>query len=773
MATPNFRNSNSAPENAPGKARRSSPLHRLSQSEIEDAAAPEPGTEPGAQPGAQDLALFEGQADLDGAGLGGTGLGGAALNGGALDTADDESMREFYGRLVNLLTQDNEGEAKRKKGGNALAVALRRRWLPALLLTALAFFGLYSVLKPRQFTYMASTTLLLPPRESANNKDPFSPLEDSYDTEAQLAIIGSDQIVNRALARVPADLRQRGWGDPNIKRVSVNVNALKSDSLVDISTASLSPKASVRLVNEMVAAYREYTKNRYTQNKGENLDLTRERVKKTKSDLANARRELRDYKERTGVFDATSQQSSSAARINDLETALATAQREQTTVNDDASVQQLRQRAVDAGAKLRNILRDFDPSAERARIAQEEYNSAQEQAQARAEQLSAASVRRVSQLQSDLSQARSVAANLPAAEQDLNRLNERVTLLETAYRSASARADQLSLASGTIAPVAKTLQPTDVGSDLGMKKARALGVSLLGALLLGLVCALGLDRLDHSVRAARDPEALFEAPVLGALPAIKSSGSLFIGNAPKGGSTRARTATLEACTNAQSHILSAAATAGARSILFTSSLPEEGKSQCAANLAAAMAYGGRQVLLIDGDFWHPTQHEILRQELAPGYAQILRDEAQLSQTIRATDVPNLHLLSAGQTVKPSVNGNAGNSSELIALLAGESHDHTLEVLKRFFDVIIVDAPPVMSVSDAQLLASLTDATILVAAARTNRDQVQRARSMLRLAGADLLGVVINSVRLGEVQGWNVDFSPEEPFSHYSNSLSTY
>ena len=124
-------------------------------------------------------------------------------------------------------------------------------------------------------------------------------------------------------------------------------------------------------------------------------------------------------------------------------------------------------------------------------------------------------------------------------------------------------------------------------------------------------------------------------------------------------------------------------------------------------------------------------------------------------------------------MEPRTKNGAGNSGELSALLVGDNHRHTMEVLKRFFDMIIVDAPPVMSVSDAQLLASLTDATVLVAAARTNRDQVQRARSMLRLSGADLLGVVINSVRAGEVQRWNVDFSPEEPFSNYSNSLSTY
>ena len=217
MATPNFRAAHSAPENASGKGRRSSPLHRLSQSENEGVALPASGVPAsGATPDAQELALFADEADVHT----------ADLNGAALDTADDASMREFYSRLVTLLTQDNASESGSKKGANAFVVALRRRWLPALLLMALAFFGLYSLLKPRQISFLANTTLLLPPRDSQSNKDPFAPPEDSYDTSAQLAIIGSDPIVNRALARVPAALRQSGWGDPNIKRVNVNVNAL-------------------------------------------------------------------------------------------------------------------------------------------------------------------------------------------------------------------------------------------------------------------------------------------------------------------------------------------------------------------------------------------------------------------------------------------------------------------------------------------------------------------------------------------------------------------
>ncbi len=772
MATPNFRSAPSTSGNSRGKARRPLPLNLLSEIENEGESATI-SADGNAQTPTQELTFYDEEVTDGQVTDGQVTDGDIAHAETALDVADDASIREFYGRLVTLLTQDNESQAGRRKGDNALAVAVRRRWLPALLLLGLAFFGLYSLLKPRQVTYTASTVLLLPPREAASSKDPFAPPEDSYDTKAQLAIVASDKIVGDALSHVPAELRQRGWGAPDIKRVPVNATALNSDSLITISTASRDARASASLVDEMVVAYRNYTNERYSQNRKENLGSTKTRLQKTGRDLANARRELREYKESTGIFNATSQQSSSAARVNDLEAALATAKREDaTTTIDDATVQELRQRADDAGAKLRDILRDFDPSAERARIAQQDYDSIQARIGARVKQLSEASTRRITQLESALAEARSTAADLPKAEQELNRLNERVALLETAYRSASGRADQLSLANGAVAPVAKTLQPTDVGSDLSMKRARALGVSLLGALLLALVCAMGLDRLDHSVRATRDPDALFEAPVLGALPAGKARGALFIGHAATGGA-RARTATLEACYNAQSHILGAAAASGARSILFTSSLPGEGKSQCAANLAAAMAYGGRQVLLIDSDFWNPTQHETLEQELAPGYAQVLRDESQLSQAIRPTGVANLHLLSAGQKVEGATKENKGNSGELSDLLAGESHWNTMKVLQRFFDVIIVDAPPVMSVSDAQLLASLTDATVLVASARTNRDQVQRARSMLRLAGADLLGVVINSVRPGEVQRWNVDFAPEEPFSHYSNSLSTY
>ena len=744
-----------------GARAHSTPLHRLSQ--LENGASVgehSPADEDGASAErAGVLALY----DVPGA---------RQENEGALESADDASLREFYGRLVTLLTQENAAEAAPKKKRGGLMTALRRRWLPALVLGALAFAGLTQLLKPRQATYSASATLLLPPRQSKSNADPFASPEDTYDTQAQLAIIGSEKIVRAAMAQVPPELRARGWGDPNRDLAGVNVNAMRSDSLISISAASRDPQASLSLVEAMVRAYTDYVRTRYSSNRTENVGVANARAAKTLAELQSARTALRKYKEKTGVFDPVSQQSISSQNIATLDSALDSARRDAAGgAASDAALAELRAKADEARINLQNVLRDFFPDSERAQVAQAQFNRAQAQVSERETQINQVNAQRVAQLESSLREARGQAAALPGVEQTLNQLNQRVAIAQSAYQSAVDRANALNLANGSVAPVAKTLQAPSWSDDRRMQKIRSLAVSLFAALGLAVMCALVLERLDRSVRAATDPEALFDAPILGALPAVRARKNLFIGNAQNSGSNRARTATIEACYTAQTHILSAAAALGARSILVTSSVPEEGKSQCAANLAAAMAFGGRQVLLIDADFWHPSQNAIFEQELDPGYAQVLRNEIALSQAIRPTNVPNLHLLTAGQKVAPGAAPDQwGSSVSMSALLRDENHADMVEIFKRYFDVILVDAPPTLTMADAQLLSGLTDAVVLVAADRTARDQVQRARSMLRLSGATLLGVIVNSVRLGEVERWNLNFTPEEPFREYSSLL---
>lgn len=699
----------------------------------------------------------------------------------ALEVADEAATRDFYSQLVTLLTQDSSPPPK-KVSRNGLLPALRRRWFPALLLSALAFVALSSLLRPRQSTYQATVTLLLPPEIKAAAQDPLTPPEASYDTETEMAIIESEGIVQSAMSQVPPALRLSGWGSKDASVVPVDATSNGgSDSLINIGVSSLNPAASFKLSEEMVRAYTGYTRKRYEQNREENLQITKRRVVESNRLLEAARDQLRNFKERSGVFDVSREQGGGSGSIAELENALAQAKAETVegsesqSLMEDSRLSSLRQQALEAQNRYQIVLRDFLPTSERARAAEREWGQAQRLVQLRSNEVVTASSRRRSvalaanarrraQLEASLRTARNRAAALPAIEQTLNRLGERVQLLETAYRGASERYNQLNLARDTVAPTARVLRSPSVSSSRRIQWIRALGVALLASLGLGLMSAWLLNRLDRTVRTIADPSQFFDVPILGAMPATGGRSTIYLSHlAPKKGRGAVQTATIEACYSAQLNLLAAAKTFDCQSILLTSAVPREGKSQCASNLATAIAYGGQSVLLIDADFLHPSQHEIMKMSLEPGYAQVLQGTATLTEAVRATHVTNLHLLCAGKNALK-------NPEDLVVLLSGAAHLENLRQLKQLYDVILIDAPPTMSMQDAQLLSHLADGIVLVTAQNTPQDEVYRAGSMLRLAGSVLLGVIVNSVNRNEMSEWTLDFAPEMPFSNYAHSL---
>jgi capsular exopolysaccharide synthesis family protein len=697
----------------------------------------------------------DGAASRDGHGAG---------NGAAMEVADDASIRDFYSQLVTLLTQDNTARVPVKKNRAGLKDALRRRFWPALLIFLVTLGALGYQLRPRQAVYTSSVELLLPPRDTQTNRDPLLLSEDDYDAPAQIAIIGSEAIVREAMRHVPPDLRAKGFGDRNAQLAPVDVTPAGSDQLIAITVSSLNPRASVVTAGEMVKAYTNYTRNRFSQNRNENLRVTRKSADNADRQLRAAQQQVRDLKERYGFLDFNANQSNATNNIASLQSSLAAAQRDAIgAVDSDSTVLSLQSQVSAAQAAYDKVVRDFFEDSEQARAAKAPLDVAIRQLAARRAEIESNASARIARIQDDLSRARRQASTLPAIEQSYNQLNERVARLQTDSRKANERLSELGLLREAVAPVAKKLNSPSVGSTQTIQRARAFSVALLSALALSLLGALLLDRTDRSVRTAPDPENLFGAPVLGALPATNEHRTFYLApTISNKGNARARTQTIEACTNAQNNILAAATAAGARSILITSALPEEGKSGCASNLAAAMAYGGREVLLVDVDFWHPSQHSNFDMELTPGYSQVLRENLPLSEAIRPTPVANLFLLSTGQ--------DSSTPGDIIGMLQGRTNRQNMELLKKYFDIIVIDAPPTMTVADAQLLSGLADAVVLVTAEKTHRDEVQRARSMLRLAGAWILGVVVNSVRPGEVGGWNLNFSGEEPFAEYAQNV---
>jgi non-specific protein-tyrosine kinase len=173
-----------------------------------------------------------------------------------------------------------------------------------------------------------------------------------------------------------------------------------------------------------------------------------------------------------------------------------------------------------------------------------------------------------------------------------------------------------------------------------------------------------------------------------------------------------------------------------RTLLVTSSGPDEGKSTTLANLAVAMAQGEQQVILVDCDLRRPAQHIIFGLSNTAGLTNLFLEDAPPRELLQPTPQAGLRVLTSGP-LPP-------NPAELVG---SRKMERIVETLKGDADIVLFDTPPIIAVTDAAVLASKLDAVILVVrAGKAKRDLVRKARDLLQKVNARLLGVVLNDVR---------------------------
>jgi capsular exopolysaccharide synthesis family protein len=174
-----------------------------------------------------------------------------------------------------------------------------------------------------------------------------------------------------------------------------------------------------------------------------------------------------------------------------------------------------------------------------------------------------------------------------------------------------------------------------------------------------------------------------------------------------------------------------------KTILVTSAGPAEGKSTTAANLAVVMAQNGQSVLIVDADLRKPTAHYTFGVPNMSGLTNVLTKQGSLEELVQETKIENLSVLSCGP-IPP-------NPAEL---LNSRIMGLVLERVKEMFDVIILDAPPVMALADAQILASKCDGTVLVVSSgKTEREEVKKAKVQLENSKAKILGAILNNKKI--------------------------
>ncbi|MDL5376343.1 CpsD/CapB family tyrosine-protein kinase [Exiguobacterium mexicanum] len=170
-----------------------------------------------------------------------------------------------------------------------------------------------------------------------------------------------------------------------------------------------------------------------------------------------------------------------------------------------------------------------------------------------------------------------------------------------------------------------------------------------------------------------------------------------------------------------------------QTMVITSASSGEGKSTTSSNLAVVYAQQGKRVLLVDCDMRRPTAHFTFRLSNGIGLSTVLAKKTTVEKAIHSTQIENLDLIAAGP-IPP-------NPSEL---LSSKMMDRVLEELKTNYDIIILDAPPMMQVADTRLLARKVDGVVLVVGCdKSDRQMVVKAKEQLTLAEAHILGVVLN------------------------------
>jgi len=253
-------------------------------------------------------------------------------------------------------------------------------------------------------------------------------------------------------------------------------------------------------------------------------------------------------------------------------------------------------------------------------------------------------------------------------------------------------------------------------------------VGLLGGAILGVGGALLRTKLDDRVRGEADLRDITDVPLLGGITFDQDATKKPLLTQAKHQSPRA-----ESFRQLRTNLQFANVGGTARTALITSSLPGEGKTTTSINLAIALAQAGQSVCLIDGDLRRPMVGEYLGLDRNAGLTTALLGQTDVGDLIQPWGEDKMYVLTSGQ-IPP-------NPSEL---LGSKGMSDLLLRLEEAFDTVIIDAPPLLPVTDAAVLSQHVGGVLLVIGAqKVQRTDLAKSLNALEMVGAKLLGVVLN------------------------------
>lgn len=674
-----------------------------------------------------------------------------------------------------------------------------------LILAVVAIIGggvsFWTLRQPR--IYEATCTLEYdpnPPRPLGQQvEDVAQPMGNFWQTreffETQNRIIASRAVAERvvrhlglnhdaAFVGVPPEQRA-GWRGVDVTtaaemlRRRVQVEQVRDTRLVNVRVQDAVPAKAQILANAVADAYVDKTMEDRMGSTSRALEWLGQQVDTLRNRLEASETSLHEFKREHGVLSVSveDRQSLVATEIEKLSEALTESNIRRIALQARAAELRDAQRrdplewspveALPAVQSLRERLRtkmvEREAAAQRYGEAHPKMQALETEIRALTEDLREEVGAAVQGAESELAEVRRTETGIRAALADANDRGLELNLWEIEYgrltreRESGSKVYDLVLKRTAETDLTRMLRVTYVRivdralvptASVSPRVRFNITLGLLAGLVLGVILALAIERMDRRIRSVEDIEQL-DVAVLGLVPRIDDEG------APRGARRRGRktakavgsrdliaheqpmSTVAESLRAVRTNLAFMGVRGGLRSFTVTSAAPREGKSTVVINLATSIAQSGKKVLLVDTDLRRPRLHRAFSISPAVGITSVLIGDATFDDAVRATEVPGLDLMPCGP-IPP-------NPSEL---LHTDGFKKVLATALSKYDHVIFDSPPVGAVTDAAIIAPQLDGVIIVVKAQsTTREALRGAVRQLRDVGANILGSVLNDVDL--------------------------
>jgi len=543
-------------------------------------------------------------------------------------------------------------------------------------------------------------------------------------------------------------------------RKAVKVSEVgKKTNIVTVSYSDTDPLLSRDVVNTLVQAYLDQTMSFKTEEASRTVSFVEEQLHGTRDELEKSEKNLQSYKSASGVIKLDTEAEELIKKISEIEkdNAAVVLQRKQVefaltaqraarskgqiytpaVLKDDLLIASMAQRLSELELQKRALISENTENHPLVKAVQSQIDGLQKKIQSTYETSKANLVKQEAGIQQQLLQSETKMRTLPAAERDLARLMRLSKVSADIYTFLLQKHEEARILKASTISNIKIVDPA-ITPDLPIKpqKKKNLLLGLLVGLMFGVGVAFFMDYLDDTIKDEEEAKRALLWPMLAMIPAIEGishgtaapsrASRLVVQNKPK-------SSVAEAFRGLRTAIHFSSLRRDTKVVMVTSSFPGEGKSTIAANLALTFAQVGNRVILVDCDLRRPSLNTIFEVPRTPGITELLAGDISLADVLHETTIENISMLAAG-TIPP-------NPSEL---LCSDAMRDLLAGLRESYDMVILDAPPVIPVTDAPLLTAFTDMVVVVLeSGRIPAKAAQRMKELLQSVQAPVAGFVLN------------------------------